>query len=272
MKKSIFALIILILLSGCGNGISKAKQKEIDATVGKYTEMIVGPTWWSKQGNLALKFYEDGRVEEDGKFAEPGNWYISFGEENNRNVDLSKLSKKFIDQYCDYFLRWDEQYAGEPKKNNWKISFNEEGDLVLWYEEYERGVDYIHEVPEDAYLDPYFYGNYRNNNWGVWGFDDGDGKIGSIWIFQDDGLGAETVGSFNGELIYPDTFTWSFKDDYLYIEWSRSEEYIADNGRDIDVYKVEKGDNEFYITSYLDRDGKTRQRLVVTDKLDIHSW
>ena len=76
----------------------------------------------------------------------------------------------------------------------------------------------------------------------------------------------------NGELIYPEVFTWGVRDDMLYIEWDRSEEYIEEYGRDIDAYHVERGDGEIWITDYLDSDGDSRQHLVVTDRVDIYSW
>ena len=98
-----------------------------------------------------------------------------------------------------------------------------------------------------------------------------DGSIGVLWIFQPDGLGAETIGSMNGELIYPDTFLWGVRDDVLYIEWNRSEEYIEEYGRDIDVCEVERGDGEFWVTDPFDSNGG-RRHFVATDALDIYSW
>ena len=273
IRKLIVLLAVLATVSGCAaTGLSKKQQAQIEKTISEYNEKLVGKTWWNYRWGYAYRFYEDGRVEESGSISEPGNWYISFGEQYNRNSDLSKYRKKFIEQYCDYYLRFDSPSYYDHPKQDYRISFNEKGNLVLFDDEYEPGVDYIHEIPEDAYLDDYFLGTYKANNWGVWGFEYEDGKIGSIWVFQDDGLGAETVGSMGGELIYPETFTWAFKDDMLYIEWTRSEEYISEYGKDIDVYYVEKGDKEFYITSYLDHEKANRQHLVVTDQLDIYSW
>ena len=268
-KKPILCILILLMVSGCGRGLSKKQQAKIDATIKEYSEKLIGPTWWNYHSGTALRFYEDGIVEEDGRISEPGNWYISFGEQYNRNLDLSKTSRKFIEEYCDYFLRYDSPAYFDGRKTDDRISFNDNGNLVLWDEEYFRGVDYIHDIPEDAYLDPYFYGNYKVNNWGVWAKISEDNKEGSIWIFQDDGLGADTIGSYGGQLIYPDTFTWAFKDDMLYIEWPRDEEYIAEYGKDVDVFIVEKGDGEFYASDYLDHEGKTRTLYRQTDKLDL---
>ena len=269
IKKFIVFILMLLMLTGCGKGLSKKQQTEVEKTVKEYSEKLIGPTWWSYSSNSSLKFYEDGTIEEDGYVSEPGNWYVSFGEQYNRNADVSKMNKKYIEEWCDYYLRYDSPAYYDHQKMNNKISFNEKGNLVLWDEEYVPGVDIVHEIPEDAYLDPYFYGNYKANNWGVWAKIYEDDKEGSIWVFQDDGLGAETIGAYGGQLIYPDTFTWAFKDDKLYIEWPRDEEYITEYGRDIDVYIIEKGDGQFYATDYLDYEGKTRTLYRQTDKLDI---
>ena len=269
---SVFLTAVLVLsLASCGSGLSKKEQEEIDRTVAEYTEKLVGPTWWNDQWGYAIKFYEDGTVEDEGYISEPGNWYISYGEQYNRNADVSKMSRKYIDEFCGYYLRYDSPAYSDGKKMDCRISFTDDGNLVLFDDVYYPGPDYIHEVPEDTYLDPYFYGTYKANNWGVWAFVADDGSEGKLWVFQDDGLGAETIGAYGGELIYPDTFTWSFKDGMLYIEWPRSDEYIAEYGKDIDAYNVERGDGEFWITSYLDRDGSSRQHLVQTDNLDIAS-
>ena len=271
MKRIWMIMIMLCLLSGC-TGVSKSQQKEIDKNIAEWSEKLVGPTWWDEDKHFAYRFYEDGRVEEDGYISEPGNWYISFGEQYNPNTDVSKLSKKFIKEYCDYYVRFKSPaYKVEEKYCNFRIRFDDNGNLYFFDELYTPGVDYIHEIPEDAYLDSYFYGNFSANNWGVWAFIGDDGKEGKLWVFQDDGYMAETVGSYGGELIYPSVYKWAFKDDYLYLEALRDEDYIAEYGRDIDVYRVEKGNNEFYITSYLDFDGNNRERLAVTDKLDIYS-
>lgn len=286
LKRMIAVLCVLALclsLAGCGpllrrladyygpKGLSDERKAEIDARIADYTERIVGPTWHNYEMNNALRFYEDGTVEDAGHISEPGNWYISFGEQYNRNADVSQMTQDHIEEYCDYYLRYDSPAYADGKKFNQKIRFGENGNLVLWDEEYVPGVDYLHEIPEDTFLDPYFYGNYPANDWGVWGFEY-DGKIGTLWIFQPDGLGAETVGSMGGELIYPETFEWHVKDDMLYIEWPRSEEYIEENGKDIDAYHVERGDGEFWITFYLDHEGSSRQHLVETDQVDIYSW
>ena len=295
MKKTAFgrtALIILELalaailcmpLAGCGQivhrvmdhygpkGLSAEKQAEVDAVVADYTERIVGPTWHSIQWDSALRFYEDGTVEIEGRLTEPDNWRIEFGPEYSGDLPVSEMSQDAIRDRCDYFLRYEQPIYGGTENRHYRISFSEDGNLMLWDDEYASGPDYVHEIPAAAVLDPYFLGNYPANGWGVWGDEDEDGSIGVLWIFQPDGLGAETIGSMNGELIYPDTFLWGVRDDVLYIEWNRSEEYIEEYGRDIDVCEVERGDGEFWVTDPFDSNGG-RRHFVATDALDIYSW
>ena len=272
MKKIIFIIAVLLVLCGC-TGISRSQQKQIDKTIAEYSEKLIGPTWWDQKGKFSYRFYADGTVEEDGYLSEPGSWHISFGEQYNENTDLSKLSKKFIENYCDYFVRFiSPAYKVEETHRNLRIRFDDDGNLYLYDELFLPGMDIIHEIPEDAYLDPFFFGNYKANNWGVFGYEYEAGKIGELLVFQDDGYAAETTGSFNGELINPSIYTWAFKDDYLYLEALRSEEYIAEYGKDIKVYKVEKeADGNFYLTDYLDREGNSRRHYVITDKLDLYA-
>ena len=67
---------------------------------------------------------------------------------------------------------------------------------------------------------------------------------------MDDGLGAETIGIFGGEFVYPDTFYWSYKDGYLYIDWTYQNEDGSEEHYKLDIYEVKKGDGEFYTTDY----------------------
>lgn len=265
-----------LLLAACGKGLSKEQQAEVDATVADYTARIADITWWEAQYHETYyAFYSDGRVEEDGRVSEPGNWVIRFGGEYDGSKDVSKMSQKEIEEQCDYYIHFDAPVGSAGfSRLHLKVTFDDSGNLVLGSIDpmiYEPGPAIVREVPDGTTPDPYFYGNFTSNNWGVWGFEDG-GSIGKIWVFQDDGTGAETIGSMNGELIYPDYFYWSFKDGQLYIEWARDDEYVAEYGKDIDVYHVEKGDGEFFITHYLDFNGTGREHLVITDKLDIYSW
>ena len=281
MKKLLAVISILsisiLVLTACGGGLSKEQQAEVDATIADYTARIQDVPWWEEQYHSTYyTFYSDGRVEQDGRISEPDNWEIRFGGEYDNDKDVSKMSQKEIEEKCDYYIHFDapEGSAGFSRLHL-KVDFDENGDLVLGNVDptvYVPGPAIIREVPEGTVQDPYFYGNFAENNWGVWGFTSDDGGIGKLWIFQEDGLGAETVGTMNGELIYPDYFYWSFKDGQLYIEWARDEDYVSEYGSDIDVYTVEKGDGEFYITHYLDFDGANKEHLVVTDQLDIYSW
>lgn len=285
--KIVLLLIISVILCGCNvgelsknfsKGLTKEQQAEVDATVADYTERIQGITWRNvENAEMSLKFHEDGTVEENGRFSEPGSWEIRFGGEYDNSLPVAEMTKKQIEEWCDYYLRYDqpEGLSGYDRQHL-VVHFDEDGNLVLGKytpATYIPSIDTIYEMPEDAYQDEFFYGNFPANDWGVWvRINEETGDEGELWIIQPDGKGAETVGAMAGELIYPDYFQWAYKDDHLYIQWARTEEYIAENGQDLDVYVIEKGDGEFWATPYLDFEGKKKVHYRQTKKLDIYSW
>jgi hypothetical protein len=268
MKHIKYILIVLFLLVGCGSGIN---QKEIDETIEDYKTRISDVTWHGVERNYIWRFNSDGSVEEYMNVSEPNNWQIYYG--NEWHDDVAKMSKKEREK-CGYYLHYVSPTYGD--ETTLKINFNENGELVLGEytpTTFRKGIDVYKQIPEDASLDDFFLGTYSRNNWGVFADVTADDKEGELWIFQDDGIGAKSVGSYNGELIYPSYFAWRVKDDLLFIEMARDEEWIRDYGhRDLYVYKLEKGDKEFWITPYLEIQGVYTNHYRVTNKVDIYSW
>ncbi|MBR0418149.1 MAG: hypothetical protein IJI66_03170 [Erysipelotrichaceae bacterium] len=269
MKQIKYILVFLFLLSACGSGIN---QKEIDKTINEYKEKISDVTWHGIDNKQIYRFNFDGSVEEYMNVSEPNNWELYYG--NQWHDDVTKMSKSQREK-CGYYLSYTSPLYGD--KTTIRVSFNEDGDLVLGEytpTTYKKGIDVYKEIPEDVSLDDFFIGTFPANNWGVFADVTGDeSKEGELWIFQDDGLGAKSVGSYNGELINPTHFRWGVKDDLLFIEVARDEEWIKDYGHhDLYVYKVEKGDKEFWLTPYLEIQGVYTNHYRVTNKVDIYSW
>ncbi|MBR5060478.1 MAG: hypothetical protein IKX06_06875 [Clostridia bacterium] len=273
MKRKLYAIILVLLAvfvfssSGCEileriakhnqKGLTAKEQEEVDKNVREWTRKITGVTWWDDNMYWSLRFYEDGSVEEDGVLSGPDNWYITFGDEFNENKPVSEFDRNYIEQFCHYFLHFDSPArVYEKKRYHCRISFDGDGNLVLWDTTYKPGVDYIHEVPKDAALDPFFCQC-------IWGDQSGDGKIGKLWIMQDDGLGAETVGAIGGEWILPETFYWSYKAPYLYIDWTSLNEDGTENHYKLDVFKVTfDGDRSFDTADYLGKPGTASTHWV----------
>lgn len=267
MKKIICLLLFVLLVSGCqAKGMSKKMKEEVEATLADYREKLVDVTWHREdRPTEAFRFFSDGRVEEidystvfmRGVSTAEEGWFMEYLDEYRgyRNWDPNKIPRKAYEEEFDYYvhfyslMRWDKYYYHIP------ISFDEEGNLYCWNNKYVKGMDYIEEIPQDAYIDDYFAQT-------VWEFDD----TGRYWIMQDDGWGAETVGTYQGELIYPTYFEWAYKDGLLYIDWYVTE----DSNIDIDAYFVEKGDLNFQMTHYWE--AEKSYHMVPSGDIDIMSF
>ncbi|MBR6406819.1 MAG: hypothetical protein IKS18_11615 [Lachnospiraceae bacterium] len=244
-------------------GLSASEQAEVNRNVREWTEKLPGVTWWDAEMNWSLRFYEDGTVEEDGILSEAGNWYIAFGSEYDEKTPVSEMSRDYIERFCDYYLHFDSPArAYEDHRYHCRIHFDPDGNLVLWDTVYTAGVDYIHEIPADAVQDPFF-------TQCVWGEQGDDGKVGSLWVMQDDGLGAETIGSMGGEWVYPTTFYWSYKDPYLFIDWTSLDEEGSENHYKLEIFKVTKNENSFDIRDYLEKPGSGTTHYVKAEEQDI---
>lgn len=259
------ALVFVFVLPGCEilervakasrKGLTAEEQAEVDRTVSDWTSRITGVTWWDDGMHRSLRFFEDGSVEDDGVLSGPDNWYIKFGDELNENKPVSEFDRNYIEKFCGYYLHFDSPArAYENYRYHCRIKFDGDGNLVLWDETYKPGIDWIHEIPGDAKVDPFF-------SRCIWG-DEEDGKIGKLWILQEDGLGAETVGSIGGEWILPTTFYWSYKAPYLYVDWTSLNEDGTENHYRLDVYKITMNEDSFDAADYLERPGAAATHWV----------
>lgn len=270
-------ILLFTILTGCSyinnamktmqKGLTVEEQATIDKTTTEYIDKIKNKTWYSDESNFHWRFNEDGSVEEDGILSEPNNWILKFGNEYDTTTPLSEYSRKAIEETSDYYIHFKSPIY-ENKQYHLKVKFSDTDNLILGSTPYIVGIDYIHEVPEDTILDPYFYTPY------AWGDTGEDGLVGIYWVLQDDGLGAETTGALFGEMIYPSTFYWSIKDNYLYIDWtSLNEEDGTENHYKLDVYEFEKlDDNSFNVWPYMDYKKENVTHFVATDSIDISDF
>ena len=247
MKKIIMIFLMLLVCSSCARGLSRKQKEEVENTLKEYREKLVDVTWHNERyPTSAFRFFSDGRVEETdhstvflrGVSDAENGWVLKFSDEYD-NYDLDKTDKKRIEKYFNYYVHFVSPMRADGHVYHIPVRFDENGDLWMWDEKYVKGADYIEAIPDDACIDSYFTKT-------VWGFDDGSGSASRYWIMWDNGWGAETVGSYMGELIYPTYFQWALKDDLLYIDWYVTE----DSNIDIDAYVIEKGDLNFQMTHY----------------------
>lgn len=271
MKKTVYALILLLIaaleLTGCAaKGMTKEMQEEVDEVLKDYREKIVDITWHEAEyPTSALRFFSDGRVEEieystvflRGVSSAEEGWILEFSDEYRgyRNWKMEDIPRKELEENFDYYIHFYSPMRSDHHYYHIPISFDEEGNLYCWDRKYVKGLDYIEEIPEDTFVDDYFTQT-------VWEIDDS----GKYWIMWDDGWGAETVGTYNGELIYPTYFQWAFKDDLLYIDWYVTE----DSNIDIDAYVIEKGELNFQMTHYWETDDS--YHMVPSGDIDIMSF
>ena len=279
MKKIPAIAIVLLLiaallpgLTGCdrlgrvlqynlgSKGLSPERQEEVDAIAADYAERLQGVTWWHPIYPASYRFFADGTVEENGVLSEPGAWTVSYSDRNGTLI-LAETPRVTIEEQCDFYLFYDSPL--QNRRIALRLSFNEDGNPVFGDvdpEVYVPGPDYFHEIPSDATVDSFFTQT-------VWGEDLGDGNVGGLWILWEDGWGAETVGSYQGELIYPVYFHWACKDDLLFIDW-----YVDEtSNQGPDVYRIERGALDFYRTPYLDRDESNREHMIPSGEIDIAS-
>ena len=248
MKKILIIFLLLVMCCSCtSKGLKGKKKEEVENTLKEYREKLVDVTWHNAMyPTNAFRFFSDGRVEEidhstvfsRGVSDVENGWTLKFSDEYDK-YNLEETDQKRIEKYFKYYVHFTSPMRADEHKYHIPIFFDENGDLYMWDEKYVKGVDYIEGIPDDAYIDEYFTQT-------VWGFDDGDGTSSRYWIMWDNGWGAETVGSYMGELIYPTYFQWAFKDDMLYIDWYVTE----DSNIDIDAYVIKKGDLNFQMTHY----------------------
>ena len=265
MKRIIMIFMILLFCSSCSSkGLRGKKKEEVENTLKQYREKLVDVTWHNeKYPTSAFSFFSDGRVEEidhstvflRGVSDVENGWILKFSDEYD-NYILEESDQKRIDKWFNYYVHFISPMRSDRFHYHIPIYFDEKGDLYMWDQKYVRGVDYIEEIPLDAYVDEYFTQT-------VWGFDNGDGSSSRYWIMWDNGWGAESIGTYQGDLIYPTYFKWAYKDDLLYIDWYVTE----DSNIDIDAYVIEKSDLNFNMTHYWN--SKLTYHMVPSGDIDI---
>ena len=269
MKKisTLLALLVMSISLVACTGLSKKETQEVEKTLNEYRSKLVNITWHDElHPTSAFRFFDDGRVEEidystvflRGVSTVEDGWVLKYSDEYD-GYDINKTDKKRIEKYFNYYIHFKSPYRIDEHIYHIPIHFDEEGNLYMWDSKYVKGLDYIEEIPTDASLDSYFTQT-------VWGYEYEPGKSSRYLIFFKDGSGAETTGTYQGQLIYPTFFYWGYKDGLLYIDWYVTE----DSNIDIDAYVIEKGDLNFQMTHYWDT-SKT-YHMIPSGDIDIANF